>query len=74
MRELTSQPQPASPYTPIGGSNMPTAPGLSTPDNTLQSAQMTQEQGRGQDSMLVHMTPDEVNSLRGLAQRFGGDL
>ena len=74
MRELTSQPQPASPYTPIGGSNMPTAPGLSTPDSTLQSAQMTQEQGRGQDSMLVHMTPDEVNSLRGLAQRFGGDL
>jgi hypothetical protein len=39
-----------------------------------QSAQHTQSYGRGQDTMLVHMTPDEVNSLRGLAQQFGGDL
>lgn len=39
-----------------------------------QTAQQLQQFGRGEDSMLVHMTPDEVNSLRGLAQRFGGDL
>jgi hypothetical protein len=37
-------------------------------------AQELQGQGRGDDSVLVHMTPGEVNSLRGLAQRFGGDL
>lgn len=39
-----------------------------------QAAQQVQNYGRGEDSMLVHMTPNEVNSLRGLAQRFGGDL
>ena len=39
-----------------------------------QAAQQVQQYGRGEDSMLVHMTPNEVNSLRGLAQRFGGDL
>lgn len=105
MQEFTSAPQMASPYTPAGGSNMPTnmpqppklgtpipgttgglpaKPGLTVFDNPLsqslqsnppqQAAQQAQQHGRGQDSMLVHMTPDEVNSLRGLAQRFGGDL
>lgn len=39
-----------------------------------QAAQQVQQYGRGEDTMLVHMTPGEVNSLRGLAQRFGGDL
>lgn len=33
-----------------------------------------QAQGRGKDSMLVHMSPTEVNSLRELAQATGGDL
>jgi hypothetical protein len=37
-------------------------------------AQQLQGQGRGEDSVLVHMTPGEVNSLRGLAQQFGGNL
>jgi hypothetical protein len=103
MQELTIPPQSTAPYTPAGGSNMPSAPRLGTPipgttgglptqqglnvastplDNSLQSqqpqpqqsAQQVQSYGRGNDSMLVHMTPDEVNSLRGLAQRFGGDL
>lgn len=37
-------------------------------------AQAVQSMGRGNDSVLIHMTPEEVNSLRGLAQRFGGDL
>lgn len=106
MQELTAPPQTTSPYTPMGGSNMPSntppnapqpprlgtpvpgttgglpaSPGLSVHSNPLsqqlqpqQAAQQVQQYGRGQDSMLVHMTPDEVNSLRGLAQRFGGDL
>jgi hypothetical protein len=30
--------------------------------------------GRGDDKMLVHMTPDEVNSLQGLAMATGGSL
>ena len=64
-----------------GGLSAPS--GLSVFNNPLpqslqsspqQAAQQTQQYGRGEDSMLVHMTPNEVNSLRGLAQRFGGDL
>lgn len=39
-----------------------------------QMAQQVQSQGRGDDSMLVHMTPDEVNSLQGLAMAHGGSL
>jgi len=38
------------------------------------SAQHAQSQGRGEDTMLVHMTPDEVNSLQGLAMAHGGSL
>jgi hypothetical protein len=30
--------------------------------------------GRGQDSMLVHMTPGEVQGLQGLAEKHGGSL
>jgi hypothetical protein len=37
-------------------------------------AQELQSQGRGEDSMLVHMTPGEVNSLQGLAMAHGGSL
>jgi len=32
------------------------------------------QQGRGKDSMLVHMTPSEVAGLRSLAHAKGGDL
>lgn len=74
--------------TPVPGTTggLPAKPGLSVFNNPLpqslqsqpnqpqQAAQQTQSYGRGQDTMLVHMTPDEVNSLRGLAQQFGGDL
>jgi hypothetical protein len=42
-----------------------------TPDT---QAQQLQSYGRGDDSMLVHMTPDEVNSLQGLALATGGSL
>jgi hypothetical protein len=37
-------------------------------------AQQLQSMGRGDDKMLVHMTPDEVNSLQGLALATGGSL
>ena len=37
-------------------------------------AQQLRSYGRGEDSMLVHMTPQEVNSLQGLAMAAGGSL
>lgn len=104
MQELTTAPQMTSPYTPAGGSNMPTLaaaqpklgtpipgttgglaakPGLTVYDNPLpqslqsnpqQSAQQAQSYGRGEDTVLVHMTPEEVNSLQGLAMAHGGSL
>lgn len=38
------------------------------------SAEKVRAHGRGDDTVLIHMTPNEVNSLRGLAMQFGGDL
>jgi hypothetical protein len=38
------------------------------------SAQHAQQFGRGDDTMLIHMTPEEVNSLQGLAMAHGGSL
>lgn len=82
MQELSVQPTNPTPYTPAGGTynnnpvpgagGLPSLSGLTPNVNPM--AQQLQQQGRGEDSMLVHMTPDEVNSLRGLAQKFGGDL
>jgi hypothetical protein len=37
-------------------------------------AQSVQSQGRGNDSMLVHMTPREVGGLQALAMANGGSL
>lgn len=37
-------------------------------------ARELQSYGRGDDTMLVHMTPNEVNSLQGLAMAHGGSL
>jgi hypothetical protein len=37
-------------------------------------ANQVQSQGRGQDKMLVHMTPREVQGLQYLAMRHGGSL
>lgn len=37
-------------------------------------AQSIQSQGRGEDSMLVHMTPGEVGGLQALAKANGGSL
>ena len=38
------------------------------------TAQNLAAQGRGGDTMLVHMSPEEVRGLRGLAMRMGTDL
>lgn len=51
---------------------LPALGGLSVASNPM--AQELQNQGRGEDSMLVHMTPGEVNSLQGLAMAHGGSL
>lgn len=51
---------------------LPAQGGLSVLQNPL--AQKLQSYGRGDDSMLVHMTPREVNSLQGLAMAAGGSL
>lgn len=78
-----------SPYTPVGAPSMANAPtlgapmpgmtgglpalsGLSATQNPV--AQQLQSMGRGDDTMLVHMTPNEVNSLQGLAMSAGGSL
>jgi hypothetical protein len=39
-----------------------------------QMAQHIQSQGRGEDSVLVHMTPNEVSGLQALAMAHGGSL
>jgi len=39
-----------------------------------QAAQIVQSQGRGNDSMLMHVTPGEVQALQGIAQAHGGSL
>lgn len=54
------------------GGGLPAQGGLSVLANPL--AQQLQSMGRGDDSVLVHMTPDEVNSLQGLAMAAGGSL
>ena len=37
-------------------------------------AQHLRSKGRGDDTMLIHMTPNEINSLQGLAMAHGGSL
>jgi len=39
-----------------------------------QAAQLLRQQGRGKDSELMHVTPNEVNALQGLARAHGGSL
>jgi len=63
----------------FGGMNQRPAPGvsprlpgmMSTPASTAQSMQ---GYGRGNDTMLMHVTPGEVQGLQALAQRHGGSL
>ena len=42
--------------------------------NMTQTARAIQSQGRGDDTMLVHMTPREVGGLQALAMAHGGSL
>jgi hypothetical protein len=57
---------------PYGGMTGGGLPSLSYPMAPM--AQQVQSQGRGEDTMLVHMTPGEINSLQGLAMAHGGSL
>jgi hypothetical protein len=79
MQELNVQPSNPTPYTPAGGTynfnptpgagGLPALSGLNNRVNPM--ARELQQQGRGEDTMLVHMTPDEVNDLQGLALHSG---
>lgn len=51
---------------------LPAQAGLSVLANPM--AEELRSKGRGEDTMLVHMTPNEVNSLQGLAMAAGGSL
>lgn len=79
MQQLDVQPNNPTPYTPVTGmyNNNPVPgagglPSLSDLNNRVNPmAQELQSMGRGEDKMLVHMTPEEVNSLQGLAMHYG---
>ena len=60
--------------TPVPGTTggLPTQQGLNVSANPM--AQQLQSQGRGDDKMLVHMTPGEVGGLQQLAMAHGGSL
>jgi len=58
--------------TPGNSGGLPSLSGLSSSANPM--AEQLQSMGRGDDSVLIHMTPDEVNSLQGLAMAAGGSL
>jgi len=61
--------QMEQPYIGMAGGGLP-----SLSDPMAPMVQQVQSQGRGEDTMLVHMTPNEVNSLQGLAMAHGGSL
>jgi hypothetical protein len=60
--------------TPIPGADggLPVSQGANTGLSPL--AQQLQSHGRGEDTMLIHMTPGEVNGLQALAMAHGGSL
>ena len=60
--------------TPVPGTTggLPSQRGLPVTDNPM--AKQLQSQGRGDDKMLVHMTPGEVGGLQQLAMAHGGSL
>ncbi len=59
---------------PVPGTTggMPAQSGLSVMKNPM--AQQLESRGRNGDTMLVHMTPDEVGGLQNLAMAMGGSL
>lgn len=64
---------PSSPPSVTTGGLGSIGPGAG-PRGMQATAQQLQGYGRGEDTMLVHMTPGEVNSLQGLAMAAGGSL
>ena len=72
MRPPVGNPPVLGQQVPGFSGGLPTQGGLSVLANPL--AQELQSRGRGEDTMLVHMTPGEVNSLQGLAMAHGGSL
>ena len=87
MRPTLGNPPVLGQQVPGRTGGLPAQGGLSVASNPLAQplqpqapqapnaqAQQLQSYGRGDDSMLIHMTPDEVNSLQGLAMAHGGSL
>ena len=82
MQVLDVQQSNPTPYTPAGGTynnnpmpgagGLPSLSGLNNRANPM--AQQLQGQGRGDDKMLVHMTPDEVSGLQALAMHYGTSM
>ena len=72
MRPTMGNPPVLGQQVPGMSGGLPAQGGLSVTANPM--AKELQSYGRGDDSMLVHMTPNEVNSLQGLAVASGGSL
>jgi hypothetical protein len=66
---LAPPPSPASTDQQAGGDVQQFARG-----GIAHAAERTQNMGRGEDTMLVHMTPNEVSGLQQLAMAHGGSL
>jgi hypothetical protein len=71
-RPIAGNPPVLGSQTPGTSGGLPAQGGLTALANPM--AQELQSYGRGEDTMLVHMTPGEVNSLQGLAMASGGSL
>ena len=67
-------PEPASSFgsSPTGGASNPNAQPAQAGQSPM--VQQLQQFGRGPDSMMMHVTPNEVAGLQGLAQAAGGTL
>lgn len=72
-----------APRAGIGAQTVPVLPpavtGASAPTGMKeggmpQDAQRLADQGRGEDTMLIHMSPQEIADLQSLAQQMGGTL
>lgn len=72
QQAVIGSPPRLGPQVPGYSGGLPTNGGLSVLFNPM--AEQLRSMGRDEDSMLVHMTPNEVNSLQGLAQAAGGSL
>lgn len=78
MQDPMNLPAPTNPQAQTGPvmpgmtSGMPAKAGLSAGMNPM--AQQLQSMGRGSDTMLIHMAPEEVKGLQQLALATGGSL